>query len=333
MTCAPGCKRQPGLSYCLPDLPAARVRHVDRPGAIDTVDLHVEPGARADDSRPARRGRRCRRSPRSTEYSSSHSPGRCPPDVVTATRVGRCSRCPHRRSILPAGIAGGRVDVATRDAPSSKRSACTVPGSATGVPPIRRGAGAGDGEAGASYSSPPRRSLPCPCRTPAESTCAPAVSDRPVFVNVCQTCQPPVFGTLIGPVRSIPSISIGIGRPSPRFATRTSRTYVPALATVTEELEPLPRTCPPDVVAAAGVVVLSMSTSVVRYLPAAVAGGGVEVCDTRPALVEALRLHRAWERHRRAAERRGAGACGREAEPVIVPHPAVLRRARRRTRA
>ena len=50
--------------------------------------------------------------------------------------------------------------------------------------------------------------------------CKPAVSGVGAELIVCQICQPPVSGTVIGPVTSMPSISTWNTPPGPTDATR-----------------------------------------------------------------------------------------------------------------
>jgi hypothetical protein len=64
--------------------------------------------------------------------------------------------------------------------------------------------------------------------------CEPALNVTPVFLIVVQVCQPPVFVTVNAPVLSTPFTSMWNLPPAPPDATRTSKSYGPAVATVTE---------------------------------------------------------------------------------------------------
>ena len=76
------------------------------------------------------------------------------------------------------------------------------------------------------------------------STCVPAGSTTPVFVTVFHTFQPPVSGRTIGPVTSVPSTARYALPPAPSEATRRSRSYVTAVATVTEYVSHYPARTP-----------------------------------------------------------------------------------------
>jgi len=60
-----------------------------------------------------------------------------------------------------------------------------------------------------------------------------AVSVTPLFLIVIHVCQPRVLGTVNLPVLSTPSTSMWNVPPVPLDATRTSKSYVPAAATLT----------------------------------------------------------------------------------------------------
>ena len=216
---------------------------------------------------------------------------------------------------------------ATPGPPSSKRSACTVPGSATGVPPY-----------GVELELAAREPEPVVVAHPAVLR-RPRVEHEPDHVGPGGERHPGLRDRLphlpaarvrhAERARAIDAVDLDM-EPGAGADVRDAHVErVGARACHGDRiLQPLPRTGAPDVVAAAGVgraVDIHVGGAV---LPAAVARGGVDVCDARPALVEALGLHRAWERHCRAAVRRGAGACRPEPEPVVVAHAAVLRRAR-----
>src|SRR5215831_21303063 len=92
------------------------------------------------------------------------------------------------------------------------------PGAAAGEPPQGLVAGA------AAVTSIQLRSATVPPLPLASittvSTCRPAGSETPVFVNVCQVFQPPVSGSAIAPVPLAPSTATCTVPPVPFEATR-----------------------------------------------------------------------------------------------------------------
>src|SRR5690242_16375341 len=115
--------------------------------------------------------------------------------------------------------------------PLSKFSASIVPGTGHGVPPngvLPDGGGGGGGGGGVEPFNDNRNQLNPPTAPPdpiasndTRSTRCPAVSGMPVVVIVVHASHAPVFGTVIGLVRSTPSTSTW-NVPTPMFAMRVS---------------------------------------------------------------------------------------------------------------
>src|SRR5262249_8596263 len=160
----------------------------------------------------------------------NHSPGRVHPTskpppasllVSISTSVGRY--CPPR---LPGLVSKYAIDWP----PSSKFSASIVPGSETTTPT--------NGVAPPDRLSSSRFTLATPPVDPLTSKTSrsrwlPALSGTVPPGAAVHVCQPPVFGTWIGPVTSAPSTSRCSEPPDPVDAILSVRSYWLSAATLT----------------------------------------------------------------------------------------------------